>query len=1032
MKRRFTHIIIYVVFLFGFIGCNNLVNTTTYVTTDTVTTTLSEFTISFEENGGSEVTDIVALTGSTIIEPTSPIREGYTFSGWYIESTLQNEYTFTTMPSSSITLFAKWTANQYTISFETNGGSLIDPIVQDYDSIVLSPQNPVLMNYRFEGWYLDEQLTELYEFTTMPARDITLYAKFVYAIPEGLQYLIQTEEVIITGYTGVERNIILPETIDLIPVTTISGYAFQGSYVQSVQLHHNITTIEGYGFRSAIYLETITIPNSVTYIGLSAFENCYHLEEIIFEEEIQLSKIEDKTFGNCAALKSIAIPDSVVSIGIDAFYRNTKLKTVLLGNNLDIIKQGAFYGNTSLRFINLPEGLTRIDTYAFTSASNLSSIVIPSTVTYVGAYAFAGCSSLIIYTPLTSQGYWHPSWNASYRPVIWKIIYHGNNGELDYVIRSDNYITLLTQWPEFEGDTLVIPFYIGLYQVDSIAYKAFESNLQLTNVGIPTSVQTIGEHAFANSEINIYTPYSSEPPSWQTYNYNPDENTVYWGDASYYQTTVSFESNGGSAVEEITATEGTFLIEPDEPTKEGCTFIGWYADSALTDEYFFALVPHDDLTLYAKWLRNESTISFDSNGGLAVEAITEYEGDPVTPPDNPIWENLLFDGWYTEKECINLYTFTTMPADDITLYAKWSGMFTTTVDGMVFNGTPEGVTLIDYTGNILDVVIPEVVWGKIPVTRVGEDAFYNSSITSIIIPATVISIEEYAFGLCYNLTTVTFASESQLQTIGNYSFYYSLELLEINLPDTLTSIGQEAFINCSALKKVVLPVSLVNIGLDAFNNTSNLIIYCLFAEIPSTWNENWNPDNAPVIFNFDEIIDDGSFIYAATTDNYASILGLSETNSNSDIIIPQTLGGYTVISINRNAFKYNTSITSVTIPNTVKYIYVNAFIGASFLNTVIFQTGSQLELIGESAFSMCERLVVFEIPDGVLTIGEEAFYYTPKLESIVIPSSVEVIEEWAFFYCGVSVINVVSETIPVGWHIDWNPDLIPVVWGYTG
>ena len=141
--------------------------------------TLNNYTISFEENGGSLVTAIEQGFGTTITAPTPPTKEGYTFDGWYTDTGLLTAYTFTTMPSQHMTLYAKWTLNNYTITFETNGGSLVTDITQGYNSSVTAPTPPTKEGYTFDGWYTDTGLTTAYTFTTMPSQHITLHAKWV-------------------------------------------------------------------------------------------------------------------------------------------------------------------------------------------------------------------------------------------------------------------------------------------------------------------------------------------------------------------------------------------------------------------------------------------------------------------------------------------------------------------------------------------------------------------------------------------------------------------------------------------------------------------------------------------------------------------------------------------------------------------------------------------------------------------------------------------------------------------------------------
>jgi uncharacterized repeat protein (TIGR02543 family) len=140
--------------------------------------TINNYTISFEENGGTQVADITQAYQSTVTQPANPTRDGYTFGGWYSDVALLTPYVFGNMPANSITLYAKWTINAYTITFEENGGSPVADITQAYQSTVTQPANPTRDGYTFGGWYSDITLTNAYTINTMPMGGITLYAKW--------------------------------------------------------------------------------------------------------------------------------------------------------------------------------------------------------------------------------------------------------------------------------------------------------------------------------------------------------------------------------------------------------------------------------------------------------------------------------------------------------------------------------------------------------------------------------------------------------------------------------------------------------------------------------------------------------------------------------------------------------------------------------------------------------------------------------------------------------------------------------------
>ena len=125
---------------------------------------INQYTITFDTNGGSEIAPITQDYGTEITAPDNPTRKGYTFKGW-------DKKIPKTMPAENITVKAQWEINQYTITFDTNGGSEIAPITQDYGTEITAPDNPTRKAYTFKGW--DKEIPE-----TMPAENITITARW--------------------------------------------------------------------------------------------------------------------------------------------------------------------------------------------------------------------------------------------------------------------------------------------------------------------------------------------------------------------------------------------------------------------------------------------------------------------------------------------------------------------------------------------------------------------------------------------------------------------------------------------------------------------------------------------------------------------------------------------------------------------------------------------------------------------------------------------------------------------------------------
>ncbi|XUX01138.1 MAG: InlB B-repeat-containing protein [Dehalogenimonas sp.] len=137
--------------------------------------TAINYTISFNSQGGSTVANASVAFGATVTQPTDPTRTGYTFGGWFKEAACTTAWNFTSDTiTGNTTLYAKWTINQYTITFNSDGGSAVSPITQDYGTAVVAPANPTKSGYTFNGWSPAVP-------ATMPASNTTCVAQWTAA-----------------------------------------------------------------------------------------------------------------------------------------------------------------------------------------------------------------------------------------------------------------------------------------------------------------------------------------------------------------------------------------------------------------------------------------------------------------------------------------------------------------------------------------------------------------------------------------------------------------------------------------------------------------------------------------------------------------------------------------------------------------------------------------------------------------------------------------------------------------------------------
>ena len=144
------------------------------------TSVIDQYTINFATNGGTSIDSMTLDYGSIITAPTSPIKEEHTFQGWYYDINFTKPVSWPiTLGDNDIVLYAKWSLNQYTVSFEANGGSSVNNMTLDYNSTFYAPNQPTRIGYVFQGWYYDTELTEPVSWPfTLNNGDLTLYASW--------------------------------------------------------------------------------------------------------------------------------------------------------------------------------------------------------------------------------------------------------------------------------------------------------------------------------------------------------------------------------------------------------------------------------------------------------------------------------------------------------------------------------------------------------------------------------------------------------------------------------------------------------------------------------------------------------------------------------------------------------------------------------------------------------------------------------------------------------------------------------------
>ena len=358
-------------------------------------------------------------------------------------------------------------------------------------------------------------------------------------------------------------------------------------------------------------------------------------------------------------------------------------------------------------------------------------------------------------------------------------------------------------------------------------------------------------------------------------------------------------------------------------------------------------------------------------------------------------------------------------------------------------------TVANYDNSTPDIDIPDtVISGGQPytVTAIGYSAFGSLStpinVSSVFIPATVLSIGDSAFIYCDALTTVTFAENSQLksieraafwgsehvhprfkeikipdsvETIGNGAFYECRDLERIALPSALQTLSSVTFYNCTALSEVTFPASLKTIESSAFSGCRNLSEVKLPASLTAIQSsvfhlcinlktvsydgslEQWSritADNDVLGYSCPSLVmSDYTAQFILVKNNFLdpppkTVTITKYTGTESTVILPSTINSWPVTKIGEDAFQDNTTITSVTIPASVTEIGSNAFAGCTNLTSVNYE-GDWSKLTIQSGNPAVEDAVNAQLFDFAFTPDNTAVIvirYKGTAADVTIPS----------------------------------------------
>ena len=313
----------------------------------------------------------------------------------------------------------------------------------------------------------------------------------------------------------------------------------------------------------------------------------------------------------------------------------------------------------------------------------------------------------------------------------------------------------------------------------------------------------------------------------------------------------------------------------------------------------------------------------------------------------------------------------------------------------------EQVTIVGCDEEATEISIPAKIDG-LPVVSIGKNAFwFSENLVNVEIAEGVTSIEEQAFYKCSSLINIEIPKS--ITSIGQQAFAYCSSLISAEIPNGVDAIGEMTFAYCSSLTNIKIPESVTSIREDAFYDCSSLIVAEIANGVKSMGEHVFSGCSSLINIKIPESvtsIGEGAFSECISLTSIEISANITEIRDSTffncsnliNVKIPDN-----VTSIGIEAFTNCSSLTEIEVPEGVSEIKMDTFHGCSSLTNV--KIPKSVITICELAFADCSSLRNIKIPEGVKSIERYAFERCTSLKNIEIPESVTSIAEMAFWYC---------------------------------
>ncbi|MBQ2842147.1 MAG: InlB B-repeat-containing protein, partial [Clostridia bacterium] len=630
---------------------------------------IDKYEIKFDSQGGSNVDTVKADYNSQVAEPTAPTKDGYTFKGWAttagVTDAAQAVAFPVTMPLNGTTYYAIWETNNYTITFDSKGGSAVSSIEQPYLSSVAKPADPTLEGYTFGGWSATDGGTEAIAFPVeMPLNGATYYA--IWTIES------YTVNWINEGTTAKSETVNYKGALTA-PEVTKTGYKLEGWY--DADGNKAPATISDIGNTGAAITYTAKWTANTYDAIFDANGGAWGTETTktvptAFDQPIvapenpsragytfstwepavgTMNSVDGLTF------KAVWVADSDTKYTVETYTMNTsgtydmtpEVKGAATDSVVNVKPASVADGFVLNDTLSVYEGQVLADNslvlkvYIDRKSYNFNTAVAGGTTTTATPYLFG--ATVVVPEEEAKTGYTFDGW------------YYG---DVKYTAGAD--FTMPAKDVTLTG-TLTINKYTATWVFDN---------------GTPDKVETYEYNA------TIVAPADPEKTGYTFASWSPEvDATMPAGDVTYTaqwtpnQYTITFENTGDTTIAPITQAYLSDVTAPADPEKAGHTFAGWL-DKDGNKVSVPAKMPLDGMTLTADWTVNKYLVTFYKD---AEKTETVYSNEVEFGASlngltaDPTKEGHTFAGWAYEGTTTKLdLAKETVPVGGVNLVALWT------------------------------------------------------------------------------------------------------------------------------------------------------------------------------------------------------------------------------------------------------------------------------------------------------------------------------------------------------------------------